>query len=399
MLLSYLFADIQLPFKRKISLIVIIWFALALIAVLAELLHHSINNYLIYKGVFWHVLEQKNLYLQYPSEYEDSNHYGPLFSVLIAPFALLPNWIGVITWVLFNAWFLYYAIRQLPIADRAIKIVFLISLIEFMTSSHNVQFNPMLTAWILLSFTLVKKENDFWAAMFVVAGFYVKIYGVVGLLFFLFSKHKIRFISSTIFWAIVLFALPMLISSPHYIVQCYQDWLSSLMEKNMSNVRIDTMNMQDISVMGMIRRIFGMWDLSNLTVILPAGILLLLPLLRFKLYNNSLFQLYYVCLVLITTVIYSSGAESPTYVIAMVGISLWFVLNMHTKNKGNIVVLIFAIVFTSLSSTDLVPYFVKQHFIRPYALKALPSFIVWLLLIWLVAFKKEAELQSPQLLT
>ena len=164
----------------------------------------------------------------------------------------------------------------------------------------------------------------------------------------------------------------------------------------MSNVRIDTMNMQDISVMGMIRRIFGIWDLSNLTVILPAGILLMLPLLRFKLYNNPLFQLYYLCLVLITTVIYSSGAESPTYVIAMVGIAVWFVVGMHKKNMVNIIVLIFAIIITSLGSTDLVPHFVKHNFIRPYALKALPSFIVWLMLLWLVAFKKEQELKSPQ---
>ena len=134
MLLTYLFADIRLPLGRKIPMIVLIWFALALIAVLAEIFHHSINNYLIYKGVFWHVLEQKNLYLQYATEYEDSNHYGPLFALLIAPFALLPNWAGVILWVLVNAWFLFYAIRQLPLTEKSIKVVFLISIVEFYIS-------------------------------------------------------------------------------------------------------------------------------------------------------------------------------------------------------------------------------------------------------------------------
>ncbi len=369
-----------------------------MVAVLAELLHHSINNYLIYKGVFWHVFEQKNLYLQYPAEYEDSNHYGPFFSLLIAPFALLPNWAGVILWVFCNAWFLYYAIRQLPLTAKSIQVVLLISVIEFMTASHSVQFNPMLTAWIILSYTLVKREKDFWAALCIVAGFYVKLYGIVGLLFFLFSKHKVKFSLSTLFWTVALFALPMLISSPHFILQSYHDWLTSLMEKNASNVRIDPMNMQDISVMGMIRRIFWIWDLSNLTVILPAGILLALPLLRYKLYNNTVFQLYYLCLVLITTVIFSSGAESPTYVIAMVGVAVWFVLSMDKKNSLNIAVLTIAIILTSLGSTDLVPHYIKQHFIRPYALKALPSFIVWMMLITLVAFKKEKELQSPQVL-
>ncbi|HEX8357495.1 MAG TPA: hypothetical protein VF610_08795, partial [Segetibacter sp.] len=73
---------------------------MALIAVLAELLHHKINNFLIFRQVFWHVIDQKNLYLPYPAEYEDHNFYGPVFSFIIAPFAVLPVWLGVICWVL-----------------------------------------------------------------------------------------------------------------------------------------------------------------------------------------------------------------------------------------------------------------------------------------------------------
>ena len=38
------------------------------------------NNYLIFKHVFWHTWEQKNLYLEYPELYFDSNHYGIFFS-------------------------------------------------------------------------------------------------------------------------------------------------------------------------------------------------------------------------------------------------------------------------------------------------------------------------------
>ncbi len=40
----------------------------------------AINNYLIFKGVFFNTIDEKNLYLRYPELYSDMNHYG-VFSV------------------------------------------------------------------------------------------------------------------------------------------------------------------------------------------------------------------------------------------------------------------------------------------------------------------------------
>lgn len=107
MIFKSLFKDVSFGTNRKIPFAVIIWFAFALIAVLAELFHNSINNFLIFKNAFWHVIEQKNLYAAYPEEYEDLYFYGPVFSFVVAPFAVLPTWIGVILWVLFNAFLLF----------------------------------------------------------------------------------------------------------------------------------------------------------------------------------------------------------------------------------------------------------------------------------------------------
>jgi hypothetical protein len=112
---KYLFKDVHFGTNRKIPVAVIIWFAFALIAVLAELFHDKINNFLIFKNVFWHLIEKKNLYLAYPEEYEDRYYYGPIFSFVIAPFAILPTGMGVILWVLFNASFLFFAISNCPL--------------------------------------------------------------------------------------------------------------------------------------------------------------------------------------------------------------------------------------------------------------------------------------------
>lgn len=395
--MKFLYSTISYKGKPVLPVAVLLWFALAIAAVVAELLHHSINNYQIYTGVFRHVIEQRNLYLQYPAEYYDSNHYGPLFSFIIAPFAVLPDLPGVTLWVLANAYFLYYAIRQLPLNNNAILAVYLISVIEFMTSCHNVQFNAMLAAWIILSYVLVSRQKDFWATLFIAAGFLIKLYGIVGILFFVFSEHKMKFIVSILFWLVVLFCLPMLISSPVFIMQSYHDWINALTGKNLANISLDSNNMQDISVMGMIRRITKYQNLSNLLVIVPAAIMLALPLLRYKLYRNTIFQLYYLCLVLISAVIYSSSAESATYVLAMVAVAIWYVINMHKQSIAINIVLVMALLLTSLSATDLCPYYIKHYIILAYSLKALPCFIVWLILICNVAFANEETFKTPVL--
>jgi hypothetical protein len=56
---------------------------------------YAINNYLIFKNVFFNTIHQKNLFIHYPDLYFDLNHYGVFFSALIAPFAMMPDWLGI----------------------------------------------------------------------------------------------------------------------------------------------------------------------------------------------------------------------------------------------------------------------------------------------------------------
>jgi hypothetical protein len=43
---------------------------------------------------------------------------------------------------------------------------------------------------------------------------------------------------------------------------------------------------------------------------------------------------------------------------------------------------ILAIVLTSFSPSDLIPKFLKDNYIRPYALKALPCVLIWFAIIY-----------------
>jgi hypothetical protein len=59
--------------------------------------------------------------------------------------------------------------------------------------------------------------------------------------------------------------------------------------------------------------------------------------------------------VLIFTVIFSSGSESPTYIIAFAGVSIWFMIQEFPGSKGILFLFVFAFLLTSMSPSDLFP--------------------------------------------
>lgn len=351
------------------------WFGLSLSIVLKNLIRGEFpNNYLIYKFNFLHLVSEENLYAAYPKYYHDLNHYGPLFGLIIAPFTLVPDQLGVSLWVIFNVWILYLAVSQLPLSEFKKLMILLICSHELMTASASVQSNPLIAALIILSFCFVKEGKDFWACLMIALGTLIKLYGIVGIAFYIFSKNKSMFRRSLVFWTLILLLMPLIVSSPKFIFQSYHDWYADLLHKNLMN---ESSIMQNISVMGMIDKIFKI-NISNLWVIIPALLTYALTLMRFKLLQNQRYQLLILSSTLISTVIFSSFAESPTYIIAFLGVALWFITLPRPKSKFDVALFVFALVITSLSPSDLFPKTIRINYIIPYSLKALPCFLIWL---------------------
>ncbi|MET3502764.1 multisubunit Na+/H+ antiporter MnhG subunit [Mucilaginibacter rubeus] len=357
-----------------------LWFGLSLFLVIKGVLaHQGFNNYTIFKYNFLNTIHQHNLYAYQPEHYYDLNHYGPVFSIIMAPFSILPDSIGVILWVMFNAFILFKAIQLLPLKKDQYVIVLLLCAHELMTASANVQSNPMIAALIILSFNFIKREQDFWAALMIALGAFIKLYGIVGLAFFFFSTNKPKFVLSFIFWSVVLFVLPMAISSPSFIIQTYHDWYTDLMIKNSGNQHS---LMQEICVTGFIRRISHYEDLKNMYVIGPALVLFTLSYLHIGAYKILEYQRLILSSVLIFAVIFSSSAESSTYIIAFVGVAVWF-MNLNRPVTGfEIFLLVLALLITSLSPSDLFPSFIRTQYIVPYKLKSIPCFLIWLKIIY-----------------
>lgn len=377
----------------------ILWFLLpAVFAIIKYSLGtKAYNNYLIYKHVFLNVIRQANLYDFYPGRYLYQNHYGPSFSLIIAPFAFLPDAIGILLWCLANALFLFYAIKKLPLEPKAILVVMSISLLEMCGSIQSQQFNPMLCSWIILAFVHVMKGRIGIAAFFISGGLLVKLYGIVGLLFTPFSGRYRSMIAWMIITLVILACIPMLYGGASFVLHAYVDWYHRLLGKNQENIMTNfTDGMQDISAMGMVRRITGISSLSNMLFLFPAGVLTLLPLLKRKYFDYNRFKLFYLAQVLIGLVIFSTSAESPTYVIAVTGFAIWYAAFGEDRPPWMKWMLVLLFLLTILSSTDVFPSYIRNTLIKPYALKALPCVLAWGVITVQLLFYRRGNMDAAQ---
>lgn len=359
--------------------VVALWLLLPVINWAKDFFKGRFNNYKIFKGVFWHLTNRQNLYAEYPSEYGDTNHYGPTFSLMIAPFAVLPDIAGMLFWGLFNVIVLFLALKRMKLTEKYETMLMLLCMVELANSVWHQQFNPSITAMMLLSYVMVEEEQDFLAPSMIMLGFLIKLYTIVGLAFFLFSKNKIKFIAGCVFWFVVLFALPMVFSSPEFVLQSYLDWKVSLTDKSAQSASLDSA--QDISVMGFVKRLFVLPGLPNWPFWFVGLAAVLVPLTRFSQHKSRLFRLYTLCSLLLFIVLFSPGSENPTYIICVTGVFLWMLLQREIFSTRNIIITVLVIVVCGLMPTDLLSVSARK-FSTAYALKVIPCVIVWGILVW-----------------
>ena len=369
-----------LPLWRDYRVTFVLWLLMGVVTGLVKA-HRGANNFLIYKYVFWHTIEQKDLYLYYPEEFADLNHYGPFFSIFIAPFAVVPEGLGIVMWHVFLAMLLYVAIRTSRFSKYEILFMLWYAAQDLITCLMMSQFNIAVAALILLSFTMVEQKKDHWATFFICVGTFVKLLGVVGLSFFFFSKRKKTFLVSLFVWSIVMFVAPMVISSPDYVVGQYESWYHALASKNMTNTA-DVLTMNNISLLGLIRRPLIDYDYSDMWVIVPYLLIVATAYFRIGQWKHLAFRKMVLVQMLFMVILISTGTENSSYVIAYIGIPLWYASVPWKRSNWDLALLVFAFVFGSLSPTDLYPRALKTEVIRPYALRALPVVLIWIKLTW-----------------
>ncbi len=346
------------------------------------------NNYVIFRNSFDHLHQGKDLYTTHPEEHFDYYKYSPSFAALMAPFALLPDWIGLPFWNMLNALLLATALLQLPFLRPNVRApVLALAFIETLTSLQNAQSNALLAGLIIWTFILLERGKIGLAALLVILSVYIKIFGILTFLLFLFYPQKGRAALWSFGWILLIGLLPLCFVSPDQLLFRYKSWGDLLSWDVGASV--------GLSVQGWLLTWFQI-DAPKNAVLLAGAIFLLLPLVRISFWKNQQYRLLYLAAILIWMVIFNHKAESPTFVIAFSGVLIWaFSQPLSTAQR-----LLFWVcfVFCSLSPTDLFPSFLRQRYVIPYVLKAVPVILIFGVVIYqllmspfLNTLKKEAK--------
>ena len=154
----------------------------------------------------------------------------------------------------------------------------------------------------------------------------------------------------------------------------YHEWYENLSSKNMENMFSTTTN---VSLLGMVRKISHCATYSDSWLILAGLVLFLIPYLRFSQYKHVAFRQTLLASVMMFVVLFSTGTESSGYITALVGVVVWFTAAPWKRTGWDIALLVFVFILSSLSPSDLFPAFIRNEWVKPYALKALPVVLVW----------------------
>lgn len=331
----------------------------------------SYNNYLIFRWSFINLVDHVDLYSLHPSQHFDLFKYSPTFAFLMAPFSLFPDWLGIFLWNLVNAGVLFWAVNKLSVDGKARAFVLLFVAFDLLGALQNSQSNVLMAGLMIGAFAMFEKEKPVAAALLICLGFYVKLFAAVVGLLFLFYNKKGKFLIACVVWGILLGILPALVSGFDGLILQYKSWLHLLAN--------DPAHELNYSLMTLTQRWFH-FTAPDSVYLVPGILLLLLPLARRREWNHFNFRLVYLASMLVWVVIFNHKAESPTFIVATCGVALWGI--SEAKSWKQTALLWFVFLFTSLSATDLFPPYVREHFIKPYCIKALPCIVLWFVMIF-----------------
>jgi len=253
--------------------------------------------------------------------------YGPLFSILFTPFALLPGWLGVFCWNIFTYTLFYFSVFTLPDQFSFVnkKFIFFFTALLLFSTLLSVQFNPVVASLFLFSFTLLEKKKGFWCVLLIFLSGFIKVYGIFQLAMLLFYPRFWKNTLYAVLMGIVLLLLPLIHIPPNELVAYYQSWIVTVM--NHSNaLRFYSIYRPVCLFYKSIEPFAGLISIGMLFVIL------IFTLLKLKLFKVSLLhRAQFLGIIMSWVILFGLGSERHTYVIAMVGYAIWYLCSTTTR--------------------------------------------------------------------
>lgn len=288
---------------------------------LSEFLRGEHANYMIFANAtrdFW------NGITPYGAEWWrhklDFFLYAPPFTVFFAPFAFLPDWIGVFAWNLSNCLLFALSIYTLPrISEKTKTYILLYTLPILGTGQLDFQYNIAVAYIFMFVYTLFESGKGKWAMLLIMVSAMTKVYGGFELLLVLLYPKFWKNVAWGSLWAIAIFCLPLVKIAPLDLVDYYVSWFNRLMEHSNDRAFESFFDIKFI------------WSgvPTQIQPYIQLGVCLAIVGLTFwRLKWREYFDYRVGVLAVITgyIVLFGSGTEKHTYIISLVAFAYWYYL-------------------------------------------------------------------------
>ena len=272
------------------------------------------NNFLIFRSAYDHLLRGTDLYVLHPADHADLFKYSPTFALAFAPFRALPYGPALLAWNLFNVLAIYAGLRLILAPEERLRAVQLTAL-GIVTTLDGTQSNGLVAASMLLAFAALERDRLRLAGVAIGSGILIKLFPAAALAFAAPRRDRLKFGLWFIVVIAALIAAPLVVTPLETLVTQYRSWYA------MGSV--DALD-RGASVMRLLHIIFG-YDGPNWPVQLAGTLLLLLPLARGQ-WSDARHRRLFLASLLVYSVIFNHKAEQPSFVIAMVGVAIWYAL-------------------------------------------------------------------------
>jgi hypothetical protein len=348
-------------------LFLVVYALSALIVTIQRGLFGFANDFAIFRAAFWNLLAGRDVYVLRIAEAHDYFKYSPTFALLFAPFALPPFLVGLFLWNAANALALFFALRLL-LPTRAALLAQALVFLSVLRNMQSSQSNALVAALIVLAFVSYRRGWTWVAATSVAAGTFIKIFPVAAGSFAI-SRPKFLQSAGALVSVVVVFALlPLLVVRPHVLRAEYMSWLSLQQREAV---------LTGASLMGLLQRA-GLsapgWTVQIVAIAVLIGVLLR----RRHSFGVHSFNLLFLALVLVFSVLFNHRSEHQSAVIAVTGMVIWVLVAPRAGWRT----IIFAIAFSlvCLTGGELTPHFIKQALTEDLRFTA-PLALVWLAIV------------------
>jgi len=337
------------------------------------------NNYVIFSNSFYHLSAGKNLYVQYPEEQYDVFKYSPTFALLFAHLSALPHSVGLTSWNLLNILVFLYALRKLSLTPIRELGFGLLAIPEIFTTTTNSQSNLLIAGLLMLAYIYLERGKTLLPVLFISLTVFIKLFGILFFALVLLYPQRLKAIPAAAVVMLGLFVLPMPFGGWERLIQHYREYFGLISGDHGFFVKY--------SVMGWLQSWFG-WQPNKNSIVLAGLLLQCVPLFLWKRFSDPGFRTVYAASWLIWLVIFNHMAESATFIIAVLGVFLWY-FTFPERKAWHIAILIPVMLFTCLGPSDIYPKAWRILIVETWQLKVFPCILVWAICLFqLMRFKK-----------